>query len=147
MQATYQRIQKLFYWKGLKTSVESFVRQCTICQQAKHEHCSSPRLLSPLLVPQNSWQDLSINFIEGLPVSNGFSFILVVVDKFTKFAHFYLLKHPFTVVLVASTFLNYVVKLHCLPKTIVSDRDKMFISAFWKALFSSLNVQLQLSSA
>jgi hypothetical protein len=70
----------------------------------------------------------------------------VVVDRFTKFAHFFPLKHPFTAASVASTFLNNVVKLHGLPKTIVLDRGKVFRSAFWKALFSSLNVQLQLSS-
>lgn len=53
IQATYQRLKKLFYWTGLKTDVEQFVRQCNICQQAKHENCKYPGLLQPLPIPQN----------------------------------------------------------------------------------------------
>lgn len=88
-QATYQRIKKLFCWSGLKRDVESFVKQCQVCQQAKHEHCKYPGLLQPLPIPENSWQDLSMDFIEGLPKSNGYSVILVVVDRLTKYAHFF----------------------------------------------------------
>jgi transposase InsO family protein len=82
-----------------------------------------------------------------LSVSNGYSVILVVVDIFTKYANFYPLKHPFTANSIAVVFLDNVMKLHGIPKTIESDRDKVFKSAFWKALFSALKVKLQMSSA
>lgn len=49
--ATYQHLKKLFYWKGINQAVEDFLKQCCICQQAKHEHCKSPGLLSPLPIP------------------------------------------------------------------------------------------------
>jgi hypothetical protein len=88
-----------------------------------------------------------MDFIEGLDVSNGQSVILVVVDRFTKYVHFFTLKHPCIVALVASVFLNNVVKLHGLPKSIVLDRDKVFTSAFWKVLFDLLDIKLQMSSA
>jgi hypothetical protein len=127
--------------------VESFVQPCSICQQAKHEHYKSPGLLCPLPIPHSSWQDVFMDFIEGLPVSKGFSVIMVVVDRFTKYEHFVPLKHPFTTVTVAHVFLNNVVKLHVLPKTIVSDRDKVFTSIFWSTLFGLLNIKLQLSTA
>ena len=88
-----------------------------------------------------------MDFIEGLPLSNGSNTILVVVDHFTKYGHFLPLKHPFTAQTVAKVVLDSVVKLHGLPKTIVSDRDKIFTSAFWRALFSLVDTKLQLSSA
>jgi hypothetical protein len=88
-----------------------------------------------------------MDFIEGLPNSSGFSVIMVVVDRFTKYSHFYPLKCPYTAASVAVTFLNQVVKLHGLPKSIVSDRDKVFTSNFWKALFGLLDIKLSMSSA
>jgi hypothetical protein len=88
-----------------------------------------------------------MDFIDGLPLSGGFSVIYVVVERLTKYAHFYPLKHPYTATLVVAVFLNNVVKLHGLLRSIVSDRDKVFTSAFWKCLFDQLDIKLQLSSA
>jgi transposase InsO family protein len=82
-----------------------------------------------------------------LPLLGGYSVILVVVDHFTKYAHIYPLKHPYTASSVGATFLNNVVKLHGLPKSIVSDRDKIFTSNFWTKLFELLNIKLQMSLA
>jgi hypothetical protein len=61
MPATYQRVQRLFCWKWLKALVESFMKQCPTCQQAKHENCKSSELLSPLPIPQGAWQDILMN--------------------------------------------------------------------------------------
>jgi hypothetical protein len=127
--------------------VDSFVKQCEVCGKAKHENCKTPDLLSPLPIPSNAWQDLSMDFIDQLPKCDGYSVILVVVDCFTKYAHFLPLKHPYTALSVANTFFNNVVKLHGVPKTIVSDRDKFFTSSFWQELFKLLNTQLCMSSA
>ncbi|KAG8087040.1 hypothetical protein GUJ93_ZPchr0010g8809 [Zizania palustris] len=147
MQATYQRLHRLFTWPGLKGAVQDFIRQCSICQQAKHEHCNSPGLLQPLPIPQDSWQDITMDFVEGLPASEGFNCILVIVDRFSKFAHFLPLKHPFSAPQVARVFLDRIVSIYGLPKTIVSDRDKVFTSHFWQNLFDRLQVPLQLSTA
>ena len=53
--ATYQRVDKLFAWSGLKNDVTEYVQQCDICQKAKHEHCKYPGLLNPLPVPEGPW--------------------------------------------------------------------------------------------
>jgi hypothetical protein len=71
-----------------------------------------------------------MDFIEGLPKSEGFSSILVMVDRFSKYAHFLPLQHPFTTKQVAQTVLDGVVKLHVMPQSIVSDRDKIFTCNF-----------------
>lgn len=88
-----------------------------------------------------------MDFIEGLPKSNSFNCILVVVDRFTKYAHFIPLSRPFTTLQVAVVFMNNVFKLHGLPQAIISDRDKIFTSNLWKELFKLLGTDLQMSSA
>ena len=147
IQATYYRVKQLFHWKGMKQDVEHFVKQCTICQQAKHEHSHPAGLLQPLPLPQGAWQDISLDFIEGLPLSGGSNVILVVVDRFTKYAHFLALKHPFTATKVAKCLLDSVVKLHGVPRTMVSDRDRIFLSSVWKELFTLLDTKLLYSTA
>jgi hypothetical protein len=147
MKATYYSLKKLFQWKELKTDVENFIKQCQVCQQAKHEHNHPAGLLQPLPIPKGAWQDISMDFIEGLPLSHGCNSILVVVDRYTKYAHFLPLNHPFTAQGVARLVLDNVVKLHGLPKSIVSDRDRIFTSIFWKELFSLFDTSLLISSS
>ena len=88
-----------------------------------------------------------MDFIESLPLSQGKTALLVVVDRLSKYAHFLPIAHPFTASQVAQLFLDNVYKLHGLPKSIVSDRDKVFMSLFWQSLFKMLQVQLKTSSA
>ena len=88
-----------------------------------------------------------MDFIEGLPSSNRNDVILVVIDKFTKYAHFMALSHPFTAFQVAQVFLNSEYKLHGLPKEIISDRDHIFTSAVWQELFKLTDTQLLMSSS
>jgi len=145
--ATYYKLKKHFAWKGMKHQVEDFVKQCAICQQSKHVHHHPLGLLQPLPIPDGIWQDLSMDFIEGLPKSEGFSVILVVVDRFTKYAHFIPIRHPYTASSIAQSFMDNVVKLHGLPKTIVSDRDTVFLSHFWTTLFKLYKVDLHFSTA
>jgi transposase InsO family protein len=104
-------------------------------------------LLQPLPILQGVWQDLTMNFIEGLPKSEGCSVILVVVDRLTKYAHFLPVKHPYTAATIAQLFMDHVVKLHGLPASIISDRDIIFVSHFWRELFKLYKVNLQLSTA
>jgi hypothetical protein len=91
----------MIHWHGLKQEVDSFVKQYVVCQQAKHELCKYARLLQPLPIPEQSWIDLFMNFIEGLPSSNGYSVILAVVDRLTKYSHFFVVKHPFSAATIA----------------------------------------------
>nr|GEW19501.1 zinc finger, CCHC-type [Tanacetum cinerariifolium] len=88
-----------------------------------------------------------MDFIECLPIFNGKSIILVVVDRLSKYNHFIALSHPFTTIQVVNAFMDPVYKLHGLPQVIVSDRDKVFLSLFWKELFKVLDVSLHYSTA
>jgi len=131
----------------MKADVDSYIKQCTIGQQAKHYHNHPAGLLQPLPIPSGAWTVVSLDFIEGLPKSEGFSVIMVVVDRLTKFAHFIPVKHPYTAPAIAKIFLDNIVKLHGMPHSIVSDRDTIFVSTFWKELFKLYKVTLNLSTS
>lgn len=88
-----------------------------------------------------------MDFIDSLPYSQGYSVILVVVDRLTKYAYFLPLSHPYTTVSVVVVFTSQVFKLHGLPSTIVTDRDVIFTSNFWKELFKLQGTKLHFTSA
>lgn len=94
-----------------------------------------------------AWQDISLDFVEGLPKSEGFDSILVVVDRLTKFAHFIPPHHPYSTYQVARALWDSMVKLHGIPQTIVSDRDKIFTSAVWKNVMQTAGTKLLYSTA
>jgi hypothetical protein len=144
---TYHRVMKDFFWDGLKTDVQRFVAECLVCQQNKVETIKTPGLLQPLSIPSQRWEEVSMDFITGLPKSEGKSVIMVIVDRLTKYAHFCALTHPFKASTVATAFMETVQKLHGSPKIIVSDRDPIFTGHFWTELFSCLGTQLAHSSS
>lgn len=86
MDKTTRRIKRTFYWKGLKKDVQCYVSECTVCQRFKGENVHEPGLLQPLPIPERVWTDISMDFIEGLPKSQGKTTIFVVVDRLTKYA-------------------------------------------------------------
>ena len=142
-----RRLSSVCYWKRLKKAVRGWVKSCTICQKFKYETFAYPGLLQPLPVPDTIWSNISMDFLEGFPLSKGKSVILVVVDRISKYAHFLALSHPYTALSVAQVFLDNIYKLHGLPTSIVSDRDKIFVSHFWQELFKLMGTKLKLSTS
>jgi hypothetical protein len=88
-----------------------------------------------------------MNFIDGLPPSRQFNCLMVIVDKFSKYAHFMPLRHPYTASKVADLFVDNVYRLHGLPLSIVSDRDPVFTSSFWRSVFRATGTKLKMSTA
>lgn len=143
---TVRRIKRTFYWKGIHKDVYKYVSECDVCQRFKGENVHSPGLLQPLPIPERIWTNISMDFIEGLPKSQGQTTIYVVVDILTKYAHFMTLVHPYSAKDVAQLFMDNVFKLHGMPATIVSDRDAIFTSNLWQELFKLQGCQLHLST-
>ncbi|CAJ2662808.1 unnamed protein product [Trifolium pratense] len=144
---TYRRIAANVYWPGMKNTVQNFVKECDTCQRHKYLAASPGGLLQPLPVPMNVWEDLSMDFITGLPKSKGYEAAMVIVDRLSKYCQFVPLKHPYTARNLAEIFVKEIVRLHGIPMSIVSDRDPIFMSHFWRELFKLQDTYLKFSSA
>jgi hypothetical protein len=119
-----------FHTPRAKQTVQQFVSDCIVCQHNKTEHLHTAGLLQLLPIPDQIWEDISMDFIEALPKMGGKSVILTMVDHLSKYAHFIPLAHPYSARAVAHKFFSEIVKLQGLPKSIVSDRDVVFTSIF-----------------
>ena len=104
----YHKVNKGFFWDGLKSDIQKFVAECLVFQQNKVETIKTPGLLQPLAIPSQRWEEVSMDFIMGLPKSEGKSVIMVVVDRLTKYAHFCALSHPFNASTVTIVFMDAV---------------------------------------
>ena len=111
-------------------SVQDYIKGCEVCQKIKVETLAPAGLLQPLPIPCQVWDDITLDFIEDLPVSQGKDTIMVVVNGLSKSAHFLTLSHSFTAKIVVEKFVEGIIKLHGMPRSIVSDRDPIFISNF-----------------
>ena len=103
---TYQRIASELYWVGMRSDIAKFVAECDTCQRNKALSTTPADLLQPIPLPLQVWEEITMDFIEGLPKVDGSSTILVVVDRLSKYAHFICLKHPFSAQSVVALFVT-----------------------------------------
>jgi hypothetical protein len=115
----------------MKREVAHYVAECDTCQRVKAEHLKPAGTLQPLPIPSWKWEDISMDFITGLPRTlHGYNSIWVIVDRLTKSGHFLSVKSSYTVAKYAELYLTKIVCLPGVPKTIVSDREPQFTAFF-----------------
>lgn len=144
---TFRLLSAGFYWPKMRKDVRKFVESCAICQATKYSTQKPAGLLQPLPIPSQVWEDVSMDFIVGLPQSRGYTSIMVVVDRLSKYAHFAPLPTRFDALRVAHLFINTVVRHHGFPKTLVSDRDSVFLNATWEEMLRLSGTKLHFSTA
>ncbi|KAL0556312.1 hypothetical protein IC582_004825 [Cucumis melo] len=144
----YQDLKRVYWWRNMKREVAEFVSRCLVCQQVKAPRQKPAGLLQPLSIPKWKWENVSMDFITGLPRTlRGFTVIWVVVDRLTKSAHFVPGKSTYTASKWAQLYMSEIVRLHGVPVSIVSDRDVRFTSKFWKGLQTAMGTRLDFSTA
>ncbi|KAL5738577.1 hypothetical protein ACOSP7_031338 [Xanthoceras sorbifolium] len=143
---TLDVLHEHFFWPHMKRDVERICEKCITCRQAKFR-VKPHGLYTPLPIPSGPWIDISMDFVLGLSRSKrGRDSIYVVVDRFSKMAHFIPCHKTDDASHIADLFFKEIVRLHGMPKTIVSDRDAKFLSYFWKTLWGKLGTKLLFST-
>ena len=131
---TFHILFSRYHWPQLRKDTNNFVKRCIICQTTKGTSTNA-RLYSPLPIPTTIWEDLSIDFVLELPkTQRQHDAIMVVVDRFDKMAHFLPYKKTNDVVNIVNLFFREIVRLHGIPKSIMSDTNVKFLSHFWRVL-------------
>jgi hypothetical protein len=144
---TLASLRQRFYWPSMRLDVTEYVRTCDPCQKIKHDRGAGKGYLQPLEIPTAPFNTISLDFVTGLPMSNGKDAILVVVDKLTKFALFLATTTDVTASETATLLFKRLVKLFGLPSTIIGDRDPRWTSDVWKTLSQLFNSRLALSTS
>jgi hypothetical protein len=144
----YQDLKQHYWWTKIKIEITRYVAKCDTCRRVKAIHMKNVGPLQSLPIPTWKWEDISMDFIVGLPrTTKGFDSIWVIVDRLTKIAHFLPVKTSYPVLTYAQVYIARILNLHGIPKTIVSDRGPQFVSKFWEELHKSLSTKLLHSSA
>jgi hypothetical protein len=138
-----QDLKQHYWWTKMKIEIVRYVAKCDTCRRVKAIHMKAIGPLQSLSIPTWKWEDISMDFIVGLPrTAKGFDSIWVIIDRLTKIAHFLPVKTDHPVVVYAQLYIARILSLHGVPKTIVSDRGPRFASKFWSELHKSLGTKL-----
>jgi len=139
------------WWKGLNSDVDAFCESCSVCKMSKPSNHAPYGLLETLEVPTRPWETIGIDFVGPLPESKtlygNFDMIMVAICHLTSLVHLMPTKQTYRARDVAEVIFDQVYKHHGMPKNIVSDRDMLFTSTFWRRLHELTRTELRMSSA
>lgn len=140
-------LSRTYSWPDMRADVLKFVASCDSCQRVKIDTKAQAETLQPLPVPDRPWSIIGMNFIVKLPRSHSFDSVWVIVDHFTKGAHFIPCNESMNASDLAALFVQHFFRFHGLPDKIVSDRGPLFVSAFWLAVQKALHIKSAPSTA
>jgi len=146
MNQTIDMLKEHFFRPKMGGDVHDVIFRCTICLNPKSQF--HQRLYTPLPTPNGSWEAVSMDFTVALPrIERGKDAIMVVVDCFSKMAHFILCEKTDDESHLAYLYFKEVAKLHSIPRSIVSDRNTKFLSHFCRCLCRLLGTKLLYSTS
>lgn len=143
---TLELIRREYTWPGIRTYVQDYVKSCTTCARAKVPRHKPYGLLKQLPIPEKPWNSISMDFIEHLPDSSGFTAILVIIDRLSKQAIFIPTHDTITSPDLARLFVLHVFSKHGVPSHVTSDRGTEFVSHFFRSLGKALDMVLHFTS-
>jgi hypothetical protein len=139
---TFKKLNESYFWLGMRADVKRFVDRCRIFQHSKGRK-QNAGFYQPLPIPERPWDAISMDFVLELPrTQRGVDSIFVVVDIFSKMAHFIPCQKASDTTHIANFFFKEVIRLHGLSTSIVSNRDTKFIEHFWRTLWKNLGTNL-----
>jgi len=147
-QRTFEQVCRMFWWPGHRDQVLRHVQKCVSCQTNKTGHRLPTGMLQGLPITERRWESVSLDFITGLPLSQGGNTqIVVFIDRLTKMTHIAALRENASAMDVVRVFRREVFRLHGLPRNLVSDRDAKFTSQLWQDIFKLLGTKVNMTTA
>jgi len=146
--ATLDLVRRHFWWHGMTEDVKRFVSECPQCQAAKSSHQLPAGLLQSLDIPDTRFETVSLDFVTGLPKSrSGHDAVLVMVDKTSGMVHIAACTTKCSAEQSATLLHQNIIRLHGVPKNLLSDRDPRFTSAYWKSMCDKMGIKNLFSTA
>jgi hypothetical protein len=143
----YHDQRQQFWWTRMKCEVARYISECDTYRKVKADYIKPGGLLQPLSIPEWKWDNISMDFIMGIPTTaHKFDLIWVIVDRLSKSAHFIPVNTNYRVQKYVEIYIAHVLCLHGVPKMIISDRGSQFVARYWEQLFASLETHLIHSS-
>ncbi|KAJ3486050.1 hypothetical protein NLI96_g4519 [Meripilus lineatus] len=148
---TIDYLKQEVWWKSMVEEIKTYCKTCGLCATSKSATQKPMGLLKTLQVPRRPWQYIGIDFVGPLPESSNrlgtFDMICVVIDLLTSMVHLIPTVQTYRAAQIAEVVFENVYKLHGLPERIISNRDTLFTSTFWRRLHELLRTELRLSSS
>jgi hypothetical protein len=127
----YQDLKENFWWSNMKVDIAKYVSECDTSHRTKASHLKSASVHQPLSIPMWKWDDISMDFIVVLPLTTRKKdSIWVIVDRLTKTAHFIAVRTTYLVKQYSKLYMEQIVCLHGILKTIISNRGTQFVARF-----------------
>jgi hypothetical protein len=127
----YKNLKQNFWWSNMKVDIAKYVAECDTCHRMKASHLKSAGILQPLSIPMWKWDDISMDFIVGLPLTaRKNDFIWVIMERLTKTTHFIAVHTTYSVQQYAEIYMEQIFRLHGIPKAIISFRGTQFVARF-----------------
>src|SRR4051812_11202452 len=144
----YQDIRQRYWWPGMKQDIARYVDECDVCRRIKAEDQRPAGTLQPLSIPKWKWDKIEMDFVTGFPRSQkGHDAIFVIIDRFSKVAHFLPVKETISYSQLADLYVSRIVSLHGVPLEISSDHGSIFTSNFWDSFQEAMGTHLKFSTA
>ncbi|KAH7624639.1 putative Transposon Tf2-6 polyprotein [Nannochloris sp. 'desiccata'] len=147
VERTEVSVRRHYWWPTLHADVVKYITHCPHCQRNKPDNQAMYGKMVPVQVPKLPWLAVNIDFFDMPPDEAGMDYALSVTDRMSKMVHILPCMKSITGEGTARLFYDGVFKYHGLPKSIVSDRDSRFTSAFWQELMKILGTDLLMSTA
>ena len=144
---TTKLVSRQYYWPKIRETIKRYVKNCDMCQRSKAVQHAPYGLQQPNEVPDQPWRSIAIDFITALPESDGYNTILIVIDRLTKISHFISCKKHLDARQFTTLFMQHIVKLHGIPRVIITDGGSLFTSGLWKQITEKLGIERRLSTA
>ena len=144
---TTELVSRRYDWPKMREIIKRYVKNSDKCQRSKPIRHAPYGLLQPNEVPEQPWRSIAMDFIRDLSESDGYDTILVVIDRLTKMSDFISCRKDLDARQFARLFMQHIVRLHRIPRDIITDRGSLFTSELWKQITEKLGIERRLSTA